>query len=72
MPPGAVEVPNNFRAAFLIGQQLAIRVAETPTPNRIPSGVFEYRTGHGYSRMTNPLFKIGAWGGEPKRCSRWF
>ena len=32
LPPGAVEVPDNFRNAFLIGQQLAIAVRLATAP----------------------------------------
>ena len=59
LPPGCTAVDKSFRKAFLIGQQLAIAVANTPTPNVVPSSVFDYRETYGYSRITNPLFKIG-------------
>jgi hypothetical protein len=59
LPEGAVDLPNNFRNAFLIGQQLAIAAANVVTATRIPSDTFDYRTTREYSRLTNPLFRIG-------------
>jgi hypothetical protein len=62
VPPGATIVPENFRMAYLIGEQLAIFANNIPLANAnspIVWGEFQYQRASILARVTNFFFRFG-------------